>query len=110
MRQAEMLRDFDPKPGVSIATLAHEYPAGFQVPEHAHGADQFIYAVRGVMEVFSGPNMWLLPPFCALWISAETYHRIHMPGAVSMRTLYIRPGDPHAASRQRRASRDTVIA
>lgn len=87
-----MLRDFDPKPGVSIATLAHEYPAGFQVPEHAHGADQFIYAVRGVMEVFSGPNMWLLPPFCALWISAETYHRIHMPGAVSMRTLYIRPG------------------
>jgi mannose-6-phosphate isomerase-like protein (cupin superfamily) len=92
MRQAKILRDFDPKRGVSVATLAYEYGAGHQVPEHAHGADQLIYAIRGVMEVFSGANMWLIPPGFALWISAQTRHRIHMPGAVSMRTLYLRPG------------------
>lgn len=91
MRQTEILREFDPKYGVSVATLSYEYPAGFQIPDHAHGADQLIYAIRGVMEVFSGPNMWLIPPGFALWVSAETSHRIHTPRTVSMRTLYFRP-------------------
>ncbi len=91
MRQPAVLREFDPKRGVSVATLAYEYAPGFQVPEHAHGADQLIYAIRGVMEVVSGSNMWLIPPRFALWIPAETYHRIQMPSAVSMRTLYFRP-------------------
>ena len=36
--------------------------------------------------------MWLIPPHFALWIPAQTQHRIYMPGAVSMRTLYIRRG------------------
>jgi AraC-like DNA-binding protein len=92
MRHDRILRDFDPKRGVSVATLAYEYPAGFQVAEHAHGADQLIYAIRGVMEVFAGQSMWLVPPGFALWVPAKTYHRIHMPGSVSMRTLYFRPG------------------
>jgi hypothetical protein len=44
------------------------------------------------MEVVSGSNMWLTPPSFAIWIPAETSHRIHMPRPVSMRTLYFRPG------------------
>src|SRR5271165_1946284 len=92
MRQDAVLRDYDPKRGVSVATLAYEYNAGFEVPEHAHGSDQLIYAISGVMEVSSGQSMWLIPPHFALWIPARTFHRIHMPGAVSMRTLYFRPG------------------
>jgi len=87
-----ILREFDPKPGISVATLSYEYPAGFRVPDHAHGSDQLIYAVRGVMEVSAGQSVWLIPPHFALWISARTYHRIHMPRPVSMRTLYLRPG------------------
>ena len=59
MRQTEILRDFDPGRGVSVATLAYEYPAAYEVAEHAHGSDQLIYAIRGVMEVFCGVNMWL---------------------------------------------------
>jgi AraC-like DNA-binding protein len=85
-------RKFDPKRGVSVATLSYEYPAGFRVPEHAHGSDQLIYAIRGVMEVSAGQSVWLIPPHFALWIPAGAYHRIHMPGSVSMRTLYLRRG------------------
>ncbi len=92
MRQPGVIRDYDPKPGISVATLAYEYTSGFQVPEHAHGSDQLIYAIRGVMEVHAGRNMWLIPPQFALWIPARTFHRIRMPAAVSMRTLYFRPG------------------
>ncbi len=44
------------------------------------------------MEVSSGQSMWLIPPHFALWIPARTEHRIRMPGAVSMRTLYFKPG------------------
>jgi AraC-like DNA-binding protein len=83
---------YDPKPGTSISTLAYEYPPAFQVPEHAHGADQVIYATRGVMEVSAGQSFWLIPPQFAIWIPARTMHRLRMPGAVSMRSLYLRRG------------------
>jgi AraC-like DNA-binding protein len=95
MRQAPqfgLVTEYDPQPGVSISTLAYEYPPGFNVPEHSHGSDQLIYAIRGVMEVASGPGLWLIPPLFAIWIPANTTHNIRMPGAVSMRTLYLRPG------------------
>ncbi len=82
---------YDPKPGVSIATLAWDYTPDYRVPEHAHASHQFIYATHGVMEVFAGPSSWLIPPQFAVWIPASTMHRIRMSGAVSMRTLYIRP-------------------
>ena len=84
--------DYDPQPGASISTLAYEYPPGFDVPLHAHGSDQLIYATNGVMEVSAGQSFWLIPPQFAVWIPTRTMHSIHMPGAVSMRTLYLRPG------------------
>jgi hypothetical protein len=91
------LRRYDPKTGVSISTLAYEYPAGHSVPEHAHGSDQLIHATRGVMEISAGQSLWLTPPHLAVWIPAGTQHRIRMPSAVSMRTLYLRRGLlPHA--------------
>ncbi|MGD0617561.1 MAG: helix-turn-helix transcriptional regulator [Bryobacteraceae bacterium] len=90
MRQSEFVTYVDPGPGVSISTLAWDYPAGYLVPEHAHGSDQLIYATRGVMELSVGQSFWVIPPHFALWIPARTLHRIRMPGPVAMRTLYLR--------------------
>ncbi len=81
---------FDPTPGISINTLAYDYPRDFRVPEHAHGSHQLIYATGGVMEVSAGQSSWLIPPQFAVWVPARTTHRIRMAGAVSMRTLYLR--------------------
>ena len=91
MRQA-IIREYDPRPGVSVSTLAWEYPPGYLVPEHAHGSDQVIYAISGVMEITAGESFWVIPPRFAVWIPARTFHRIRMPRAVSMRTLYLRRG------------------
>jgi len=96
------LTEFDPKCGISVATLAYEYPSRYEVSEHAHRSDQLIYGVSGLMEVFSEQSVWLIPPLFALWIPAGTQHRIHMRGPVSMRTLYLRTGlkarlDPRCA-------------
>src|ERR1700742_1145609 len=90
LRHDAILTEYDPKRGISVATLAYEYAARFEVPEHAHGSDQLIYAISGLMEVSSGQSRWLIPPHFALWIPARTRHRIHMPGPVLMRTLYLR--------------------
>jgi len=87
-----VITEYDPGRGVSISTLAFEYPRGFQVTEHAHGSDQLIYAIHGVMEVSAGPGMWLIPSHFGMWVPARTFHSIKMPGAVSMRTLYMRRG------------------
>lgn len=86
------ITEYDPRRGVMIATLAYEYPRGFDVNEHAHGSDQLIYATRGIMHVTAGQGVWLIPPHFGLWIPARTYHSIRMPEAVSMRTLYMRCG------------------
>jgi AraC-like DNA-binding protein len=102
LRHTTFLTEYDPKRGSSVATLAYEYPSGFEVLDHAHGSDQLIYAVSGLMEVSSEQSVWLIPPHFAVWIPARTHHRIHMRGPVSMRTLYLRTGlkarlDPRCA-------------
>jgi AraC-like DNA-binding protein len=90
MRQSHSTA-YDPKRGTAIATLAYEYPRGYNVPEHAHGSHQVIYATQGVMEVTVAQALWLIPPLFAIWIPAHTRHSIRMPARVSMRTLYLRP-------------------
>lgn len=98
MRQCDLVTGYDPKPGISISTLAWDYAPGYLVPRHAHGSDQLIYATRGVMELSAEQSFWLIPPHFALWIPARTAHQIRMPVAVAMRTLYLRirlaPGLP----------------
>jgi AraC-like DNA-binding protein len=87
-----MRQSFDPGPGIAVSSLAYEYPPAWRVPEHSHASDQLIYATSGVMEVAAAQTQWLIPPQFAAWIPANVRHSIRMPGAVSMRTLYIRPG------------------
>jgi AraC-like DNA-binding protein len=79
-------------PGVSISSFSCDYPPACLVPEHTHKSDQLIYATRGVMEVSVQQSFWIIPPQFALWVPARTHHKIRMSGAVSMRTLYLRPG------------------
>jgi len=86
-----LVTENDPGPGVAVSTFAHEYPRGSHVPPHAHGADQLIYASRGVMEVTAGRRLWMIPPQFGLWIPTRTIHHIRMPEPVSMRTVYLRP-------------------
>lgn len=92
MRQRQILREYDPPRGTSVSALSYEYPAGSRVPDHAHGSDQLIYAIEGIMEVSSGRSIWTLPPQFALWLPAKTFHQIQTIGLVRMRTLYFRPG------------------
>lgn len=85
-----IITEYDPGHGAIISTLSYEYPRAFHVQEHAHGCDQLIYAIRGVMQVSVGRCAWLIPPHFGMWIPARIPHSIKMPEVVSMRTLYLR--------------------
>ena len=78
--------------GTWAVTFAREYPRQSDISEHMHGSDQLIYATRGVMEVSSGQNLWMIPPYFGLWVPARTVHQIRMPETVSMRSIYVRRG------------------
>ena len=74
-----------------VTTLTHELPDRHEIPRHLHPEHQLIYASRGVMSVWTGNGTWIVPPQRAVWIPAKTPHAITMYGAVSMRTLYVKP-------------------
>lgn len=87
---SNMRQSFEPTRGVSISSLAYEYPAGWQVAAHFHGCSQLLYANSGVMQLAFGRTLLLVPPQFAVFIPARVVHSIKMPHAVSMRTLYLR--------------------
>src|SRR5208282_4333992 len=74
-----------------VTTLTYDFQHGHAIPEHSHQEDQLVYACRGVMTVRTSEGTWVVPAQRAVWIPARTPHSIVMAGAVSMRTLYLRP-------------------
>jgi AraC-like DNA-binding protein len=81
-----------PKLPSPVTALAFELNHGHVIPEHVHAEDQLVYACRGVMTVRTSAGTWVVPAQRAVWIPARTPHSIVISGAVSMRTVYLRPG------------------
>lgn len=75
----------------SVAAMAKDFADGETTPPHQHPRGQLIHAVSGVMRVTTSQGMWIAPPHRALWVPAGVTHSLRMCGAVSMRTLFIRP-------------------
>ena len=102
MSQKRQIGIFDPrrKAGAAISTLTYNYTNGYRVPRHFHEQDQLLYGICGAMAVTTDEGMWVVPPNRAVWIPAETDHSIVMWGALTMKTLYLRPGMVKELGRQ----------
>jgi AraC-like DNA-binding protein len=74
-----------------LTASSHDLAGDHEIPRHLHPEHQLIYASRGVMTVWTEEGTWIVPPQRAVWIPAGTPHRVSIHGAVSMRTLYVRP-------------------
>jgi AraC-like DNA-binding protein len=74
-----------------VTALAYDLEHGRMIPEHVHPEDQLVYACQGVMTVHTRGGTWVVPAQRAVWIPAGIPHSIQMSGAVSMRTVYLRP-------------------
>ncbi|CAH2602220.1 AraC family transcriptional regulator [Rhodovastum atsumiense] len=81
-----------------VGAMPKEYPAGHVSARHSHQRAQLVHATSGVMEVEADGRRWVIPPGRALWLPPGIAHATRMHGAVSLRTLYIRPGhEPEGA-------------
>jgi len=63
-------------------------------PPQARDWHQLIYAVRGVIQVATTSNLWIVPPHRAVWIPGGTglQANLQMQGEVALRMLYVRAG------------------
>src|SRR5215472_9636591 len=75
-----------------IRSFAAGFSTGHEVHSHRHDWHQLIYASRGVMTVNTAKGTWVVPSHRAVWVPGGVEHEIEMMGAVSLRTLYVKPG------------------
>ena len=75
-----------------VRTLAAEFTDGRALAPHTHPWGQLIYAVAGVVSVWTEQGSWVVPPHWAVWAPAGIAHAMRFTGATSLRTLYLRPG------------------
>lgn len=73
----------------AIVAWSEDYSSGHLIDMHRHERAQLLFASRGVMSVTTAEGAWVVPPLRAVWIPAQTDHRIVCSGNVSMRTLYV---------------------
>ena len=77
---------------IQIRTYAVSHSARQSIHEHSHSWHQLIYPSEGVVIVHTEQGSWVVPPQRAVWVAAETVHKMEMPGPVYMRTLYLKQG------------------
>lgn len=71
--------------------MAKEFRDGEGSGLHSHPRAQLLYCVSGIMEVAAGRSVWIVPPQRAVWLPPDVSHEMWCRGAVSMRTVYVRP-------------------
>ncbi len=69
------------EPHFLIRTLAAEFSNGRKVEPHSHPWGQSIYAISGVMSVWTTEGSWVAPPHSAVWAPAGVRHGIRFTGA-----------------------------
>lgn len=84
-----VIQDIEDTPREIIA-LATDYEDGTFLPMHQHRRAQFLYSIRGMMEVSTDHDRWLVFPDSGVWIPPQKQHSVRMLNA-STRSLYIAP-------------------
>ena len=61
------------------------------IPDHSHEKHQLLYAIEGVMVVYSALNQWTVPPNRGIWMPAGHVHSLRCVGTLKMRSVFVRP-------------------
>lgn len=89
----------------AVISSATDYPENWLIPDHSHEKHQLLYAIEGVMVVYSALNQWTVPPNRGLWMPSGQVHSLRCVGALKMRSVFARadrfpnmPGEPKTVS------------
>lgn len=78
-----------------VFVISDRYPA-FDGHWHSHRCAQFIYAREGMLTSRTVQGLWIAPAHRGVWIPAGMLHKASAPKPVSLRTLYVFPGEAFA--------------
>ncbi|AZF64299.1 Transcriptional regulator, AraC family [Pseudomonas sp. LBUM920] len=75
----------------AVISSATDYPENWVIPDHSHEKHQLLYAVEGVMVVYSALNQWTVPPNRGFWMPSGQVHSLRCVGTLKMRSVFVRP-------------------
>ncbi|MBI6635174.1 helix-turn-helix transcriptional regulator [Pseudomonas paralactis] len=75
----------------AVISSATDYPENWVIPEHRHNKHQLLYAIGGVMVVYSALNQWTVPPNRGFWMPCGQVHSLRCVGTLKMRSVFVRP-------------------
>ncbi|MBV4482312.1 AraC family transcriptional regulator [Pseudomonas khavaziana] len=86
----KFLRDID-EGDWAVISSATDYPENWVIPEHSHNKHQLLYAIGGVMVVYSALRQWTVPPNRGFWMPCGQVHSLRCVGTLKMRSVFVRP-------------------
>jgi AraC-like DNA-binding protein len=60
------------------------------LPPTSQTWDQLVYAIKGVLTVSTESGTWVVPPYRAIWVPANTSSTLEVHGQTALRMLYLR--------------------
>lgn len=84
----------------AVTAMAKEYLSGDFVKPHSHKRAQLLYATSGIMRVSTKTDAWIVPPQRAVWLAPGVEHKINILSNVSIRTIYVSPGNSPFSAQQ----------
>ncbi|MBK3446326.1 MULTISPECIES: helix-turn-helix domain-containing protein [Pseudomonas] len=75
----------------AVISSATDYPEHWVIPEHSHNKHQLLYAIGGVMVVYSALRQWTVPPNRGFWMPCGQVHSLRCVGTLQMRSVFVRP-------------------
>ncbi|MCF5723634.1 AraC family transcriptional regulator [Pseudomonas syringae] len=75
----------------AVISSATDYPENWVIPDHSHEKHQLLYAIEGVMVVYSALNQWTVPPNRGIWMPSGQVHSLRCVGTLKMRSVFVRP-------------------
>ena len=75
----------------AVISSATDYPENWVIPDHSHEKHQLLYAIEGVMVVYSALNQWTVPPNRGIWMPCGQVHSLRCVGTLKMRSVFVRP-------------------
>ena len=75
----------------AVISSATDYPEDWVIPEHSHNKHQLLYAIGGVMVVYSALRQWTVPPNRGFWMPCGQVHSLRCVGTLQMRSVFVRP-------------------
>ena len=75
----------------AVISSATDYPENWVIPDHSHEKHQLLYAIEGVMVVYSALNQWTVPLHRGTWMPSRPVHSLRCVGSLQMRRVFVRP-------------------